>query len=197
MDERSRRQAEPDRIVLRPDQGEASQAGGGSSHQDEQSSGSGEKGQGSKAQQKRAPEGQQEEQTEGGEAGRARNTGPTTTQWIVGAVSTLLVLALLGFVIYEAASVADSPPVVTVRVEGVRAIPGGYVVEVTAYNQGGSTAMALEIEGTLKQDTVTVETSTATVQYVPPETQREAGLYFTKDPRQYTLEVRPLGYDRP
>ncbi len=123
--------------------------------------------------------------------------GPTMAQWAVGIGSTLLVLALLGFVLYLAVEGTSRPPVIQVRVERVLEAPGGYVVEVGVYNEGGSTAAALVIEGTLKQDTVTVERSSATISYVPADTEREAGLFFTRDPRRYELEVRPVGYDRP
>jgi uncharacterized protein (TIGR02588 family) len=179
---------------VRPDQTQGSPSDDGSSQEDQQGE---EQGSGGKDSQKRPSQGKQDRQDKGGESGQGEKTGPTTTQWVVGIGSTLLVLALLAFVVYEAISGTDSPPVVVVRVERVLPVPGGYVVEVGAYNEGGTTASALQIEGTLKQDTVTVETSTATIQYVPAETEREAGLFFTKDPLQYKLEVRPLGYDRP
>jgi uncharacterized protein (TIGR02588 family) len=169
-----------------PNQDKREEGSSGSQNRDSEA-----KQSGSDKQQK----GQKEQK--GGKSGQGKNMGPTTTEWVVGIGSTLLVLALLGFVIYTAVSGTDSPPVVAVRVERVFPVPGGYMVEVAAYNEGGTTAAALTIEGTLKQDTVTVETSTATISYVPAETEREAGLFFTQDPRRHTLEVRPLGYDRP
>ena len=123
--------------------------------------------------------------------------GISRSEWVVGIGSALLVLALVGFVVYEAFSGTEGPPIVTLRVERVLPAAGGYVVEVGAYNEGGSTAKTLSIKGTLKRDTMTVETSTASISYVPAETEREAGLFFSKDPRKYRLDVRPMGYDRP
>jgi uncharacterized protein (TIGR02588 family) len=142
-------------------------------------------------------DGEPHRQQNGGRSGQVTQAGPTTSQWVIGIASTLLVLGLLGFVVYEALSGTDLPPLVTLRVERVLSAPGGYIVEVAAFNEGGTTASALMIEGTLKQDTMTVETSTATISYVPAETEREAGLFFTQDPRRYKLELRPKGYDRP
>jgi uncharacterized protein (TIGR02588 family) len=178
----------------RGDVGSRASHGGEHAYQTEQQGGPDARGE--QAQDGKSGEDRGKEQR-GGQSKQGEGTGPTTTQWVVGIASTLLVLVLLGFLIYEAVSGTESPPVITVRVERVLSVPDGYMVEVGVYNEGGSTASALEIEGTLKQDTTTVETSTATIQYVPAETEREAGLFFTKDPNRYRLEVRPLGYDRP
>ena len=131
------------------------------------------------------------------ETEQQNGAGPTRTQWVVGIGSTILVLVLVGLVVYEARSGTTTPPIVALQVERILPVPGGYVVEVGAYNEGGSTAKSLSIEGTLKRDTVTVETSTASISYLPAETEREAGLFFTRDPRKYRLDLRPMGYDRP
>ena len=142
-------------------------------------------------------QGQKGRKQEGDRLEDEKGTGPTRIQWVVGIGSTLLVLALLGFVVYLAIEGTNRPPVIQVRVERVLEARNGYVVEVGVYNEGGITAAALNIEGTLKQDTITVEKSNATISYVPADTEREAGLFFTKDPRKYKLEVRPVGYDHP
>ncbi len=138
-----------------------------------------------------------EKQADSQQGDENEESEPTLSEWVVGIASTLLVLALAGFVVWDAYRATRSPPIVTLRVERILAVSGGYVVDVGVYNEGGSTAKALAIQGTLKRDTVTVETSTATLSYVPAETEREAGLFFTRDPRQYKLELRPMGYDRP
>lgn len=130
------------------------------------------------------------------DAGR-KHRGASPAQWVIGAFSTVLVLALLGFLIYEGLTGDGRPPLITVRVEQVLVVPGGYQVQVSARNAGQSTAKALNIEGTLKRDTTTLETSTATIDYVPADATRRAGLFFTQDPRRHTLEVRPVGYDTP
>lgn len=136
-------------------------------------------------------------QDEPGDESEQEAPPPPTWQWMIAAVSTLALLGLLGFVLYEAITGTGLPPVVTVRPERVLETPNGYLVEVGVYNTGGTTAAALQIEGTLKRDTATVETSTATITFVPANSEREAGLYFTKDPRQHRLETPALGYDHP
>ena len=126
-----------------------------------------------------------------------KHRGASTTQWVIGVFSSILVLALLGFLVYEALTGNGQPPLITVSVDQVLVVPGGYQVRVSARNAGAETAKALHIEGTLKQDTTTIETSTATIDYVPADATRRAGLFFTRDPRRHTLELRPVGYDTP
>lgn len=146
--------------------------------------------------QKRSEGGEQRRQGEGDQKGQEKR--PSRVEWVVGIACTLLVLSAAGYLAYRALSGPELPPMVTIRVE--RVLPtagGGYLVEIKAVNEGSGTAANLMVEGSLMRDTVVVEKSTATIQFVPAETEREAGLYFSKNPRQYRLEVRPTGYDRP
>ena len=118
-------------------------------------------------------------------------------EWVVAAISTALVLGAIGFMLYEALSEPPSPPRITVQVDSVVATSAGYIVEFTAENSGQTTAQGVEIEGELRSDTGTVQTSSATIGYVPQNASRQGGLFFTEDPRNYRLELRPKGYDRP
>jgi uncharacterized protein (TIGR02588 family) len=36
-----------------------------------------------------------------------------------------------------------------------------------------------------------------TLDYSPPGSEKQAGLFFTRDPRQFQLQVRALGYVEP
>ena len=64
-------------------------------------------------------------------------------------------------------------------------------------NASRRTAAAVSIEGTLRDGGQTVETSTATLSFVPGHSERKAGLIFTRDPRRHALEVRATGYEEP
>lgn len=136
---------------------------------------------------------------EGGERdeGGKRKSETSPWEWGVAGVSVLLVLGAVGFMLYEGITVPDSPPHITLQVDTVVEGERGYVVEFRAHNQGHSTAAGLTVEGVLKSDTGTVETSEATISYVPSQSSRRGGLFFSEDPRRYTLDLRPKGYDRP
>ena len=133
---------------------------------------------------------------------------PSKLEWLIGSVSMLLVLTGIGFLLYEAWTGTSLPPMVTLRVDRTTETPRGYVVEVTAANTGGTTARAVTIEGRLLEPAAgagssgqtapkVVETSSATLQWVPAHAERRGGLFFSRDPADYQLRVRPLGYDRP
>jgi uncharacterized protein (TIGR02588 family) len=69
--------------------------------------------------------------------------------------------------------------------------------EIRARNRSGHTAAGVVVEGELKRDGQTVETSETTFDYIPGRSERRGGLYFENDPRQMELTVRPKGYANP
>lgn len=117
--------------------------------------------------------------------------------WAIALLGLVLVLGSIAFLLYEAAAGDSSPPDVTVRVESVLATRNGFLVRFRAVNEGGTTAEGLTVEGVLRSGAESVETSNTTLQYVPAHSEREGGLFFTSDPRQYELQVRAKGYEQP
>jgi uncharacterized protein (TIGR02588 family) len=109
----------------------------------------------------------------------------------------IVVLAAVGFLLVEAFAGPSRPPLVTVHAESTQPAGAGYLVEIRAVNSGDETAANLAIEGALMRDTTAVETSTVTVDFVPAETERRGGLFFSRDPSLYRLELRAMGYTRP
>jgi uncharacterized protein (TIGR02588 family) len=76
-------------------------------------------------------------------------------------------------------------------------IRSGYLVTVKTSNHGGSTAAAVVIQGELRRGSDVLEQSHVTLDYSPPSSANQVGLYFTRDPRQFDLQVRALGYVEP
>ena len=73
----------------------------------------------------------------------------------------------------------------------------GYLVKFRVKNTGDQTAASLTVEGELKNGAEIVETSAATLTYAPSHSEREGGLFFSKNPNQYQLEIRSKGYEKP
>ena len=117
--------------------------------------------------------------------------------WGIGLLGLVLVLGSIGFMLYQAAAGDSSPPDVTVRVGSILPIRNGFLGEFRAINEGGSTAEGLTVEGELRKGTESVETSNTTIEYVPSHSEREGGLFFRSDPRQYELRLRATGYEKP
>jgi uncharacterized protein (TIGR02588 family) len=118
-------------------------------------------------------------------------------EWIVAGVGLVLVAGVIGFLIYEAFSRDRVPPDVKLSVDSVVQTRNGYLVKITVINEGGITAEGVDIEGELRRDTEPVERSRTTIDYLPPRSEKKAGLFFTRDPRQLDLQVRSLGYEEP
>ena len=116
---------------------------------------------------------------------------------LVGGAGALLVLALLGFLVYQEVTEPATPPDVSVHVEAIRHAEAGYLVVVRAENHGGLTAAGLVVRGTLSNAASTVETSRVRFQYVAPLSARKGGLYFAHDPSTLTLVLHPEGYEQP
>lgn len=122
---------------------------------------------------------------------------PPRLEWVTATFGLLVVLATLGALTYEAARGGESPPAIVNRVVAIKPVSGGYLVQLEVRNTGGETTAGLTIEGTLKQGQSEVETSEATLDFVPGHSVREAGLFFTENPQRYRLELRALGYQEP
>lgn len=129
---------------------------------------------------------------------RKKQSGPPVLEWVSAAVGAVLAIGILVFIAIEALdSSASRPPLLEVRPTGVFQGSGLYVVEVTVANRTGQTAAAVEIQGELMQGGSSVETSNATLSYVPGHSERNAGLIFSRDPRAHQLQVRATGYEQP
>ncbi|HEV2132090.1 MAG TPA: TIGR02588 family protein [Longimicrobiaceae bacterium] len=141
------------------------------------------------------------DEDEGGGRDDSREGGPEDSipfwEWVAAAVGAVLVIGSIGFMLYEAVAGDDSPPAIAIQVDSILPVESGYLVMIRTRNEGGSTAAGVTVEGELKGDTGKIETSETTVDYVPPHSERHGGLFFTQDPRRYTLELRAKGYQEP
>jgi uncharacterized protein (TIGR02588 family) len=125
------------------------------------------------------------------------NDTPPPWEWAAALLGLVLVLGSIGFLTYQVVAGDDSPPDVLIRADAILPVKSGYLVQIRAVNQGGSTAAELRIEGTLQGENGGVETSETVIDYVPAHSHRKAGLFFTQDPRQFTLQLRAKGYAEP
>lgn len=116
--------------------------------------------------------------------------------WGVAILGLILVTGSICFMVYGAIK-DSSPPDVAVLTVSVIPVRDGYLVKIRAVNRGGSAVAGLNVEGELRDDAGAVETSEATVDYVPSHSEREAGLFFKKNPKEFKLQLRAKGYEKP
>ena len=123
-------------------------------------------------------------QRDGGGGGGVRSRW----EWVAAAVSTALVLAVVGYMLYDAVARPRTPPSITVQADSVLHGNGMWLVQFQARNHGHETAAQVKVEGVLMDGAVAVEASEAVLDYVPGESVRQGGLFFTRDPRAHRLE---------
>jgi uncharacterized protein (TIGR02588 family) len=118
-------------------------------------------------------------------------------EWIIAVIGLILVAGAIGVVLRRAATEEASPPNLKVSVESIQPSGDGFLVKYLVRNTGNQTAAAVTIEGELKKGEKSEETGTATLNYAPAHSERPGGLFFTKNPDQFQLEVRATGYVEP
>ena len=117
--------------------------------------------------------------------------------WVTATIGLVLVTASIGFMLYQAFVVDEFAPEIVIEAEEIVPNGNGYLVKLRVTNHGGMVVAGLVVEGTLKDGGEIVETSEVTINYVPAGSQRKAGLFFTKDPRELSIELRAKSYQEP
>jgi uncharacterized protein (TIGR02588 family) len=118
-------------------------------------------------------------------------------EWLAVGIGLLLVLGIFGVIGWQLFSGATTPPVITVKVEKVAPVEGGYRVLFRAHNSAGEAAAQVEIEGKVTAAGEDEETSKVILDYVPGHSARQGGLFFTRDPHSGSLAVRATGFAKP
>lgn len=130
--------------------------------------------------------------------GKAPAADTPALEWIAAATGLLVALGMVGTLLAEGVTVGDDPvPLLAASAHSVKPAGRHHVVTVRLTNASGRTAAAVQVEGVLKRGAEAVETSNATIDYVPGHSEARGGLMFTADPRAHRLELRVTGYEHP
>lgn len=122
---------------------------------------------------------------------------PPFWEWVAAALGLVLVLACLGYLVLQAMAGPPSPPDPKIDVVAVHAQDGRFLVELRVTNRGKSTAEALKVAGELREGDAVVEQADTEFQFVPGESSREGGLFFTRDPRRFALRLQAVSFQAP
>jgi len=126
-----------------------------------------------------------------------KHPSPPLWEWILAAIGAVLILSALGTVLYHAATEVETPAAFEIKVVSESKVGESYVVNFRLTNNGTHTAAALNVEGALTRGSEEIEKSTASITYVPPGSEREGALFFTKNPNDNDLAIRVTGYEKP
>lgn len=131
-----------------------------------------------------------------GDIANAVSGGRHPVEWAVGALSGVLVTALLAYLAWSALAAGDAPPSLRATVERIASVNDGFHVMVAVANAGDETAADVAVAGTLSGGGGE-ETGEFRIDYLPSGSMRHGTLVFSRDPRQGELRIAITGYSEP
>lgn len=134
---------------------------------------------------------------EGKRGGTRQGARADVIEWLLGALSAAAVVAIVGFLLYQALAVQKPAPEFDVTVGKIEQRGGAYHVEFRARNRGDATAAGATVEGRLMDGDRSLETSEATLDYLPAQSEREGALLFRNNPDGHRLLLEITGYQKP
>jgi uncharacterized protein (TIGR02588 family) len=118
-------------------------------------------------------------------------------EWLTGAVSGLVVIALIGWIAWYAPGEHEGMPALNVELGEIAAMDGGHRVSFTVVNSGRRTAAAVPVTARLMNGADIVEEREVTFDYVPALSSATGALLFSNDPAGHRLDIRASGYEDP
>lgn len=120
-------------------------------------------------------------------------------EWVVFGISLVLVIATLGYLVYDGATFSETPPNVELELGKAQAQAlDRFIIPVTAINRGETTAEGVQIEVTLNNGGKEQENAQFEIAFLPRHSKREGWVMFTTDPRTVEqIEARVLGLEKP
>lgn len=119
-------------------------------------------------------------------------------EWIVFAVSLVLVVSVLGYLVYDSATLGDTPPNFEFQVGKPQPQLNHFAVPVAVTNQGDETAEGVQVEVVLESGGKEQESAEFEIAFLPRHSTREGWVTFAADPRTVDqIKVRVLGFEKP
>lgn len=96
-------------------------------------------------------------------------------EWIVFAASLVLVLSILGYLVYDVATVGEVPPNIEVQLGQPQPQSNHFLVPLSVTNRGGETAEGVHIEVTLENGSKEEESADFEIAFLPATPPAKAG----------------------
>ena len=125
-----------------------------------------------------------------------RATGRKLAEWVTFAISALLVLAVAGYLAFEATR--DDEPTVPIDVR-VLSDQGsqknnGYVIPVEVHNRGRRTLRALQLRLSYLAGDGSEQADDFTIDYLSEQAKQTVYIYLDRQPGESPITVRPVAY---
>lgn len=120
-------------------------------------------------------------------------------EWVVFAISLVLVITTLSYLVYDGATFSETPPNIELELNKAQTqATDRFIIPVTAINRGETTAEGVQIEVTLNSGGKEQENAQFEIAFLPRHSKREGWVTFTTDPRTVEkIEARVLGLEKP
>jgi uncharacterized protein (TIGR02588 family) len=118
-------------------------------------------------------------------------------EWVVFAVSLVIVVGTTGYLAYDGVTAEDAPPTIAIQFGEPLQQVEQFTVPVTVISKGGGTAERVRIEAVLERRGTENEHASFEIALLPRGGTREGSVVFRSDPRAGELKARVLGYERP
>ena len=118
-------------------------------------------------------------------------------EWTVFAISLVLVLATLGFLVRESIVGDGGPPEVVARLGEARPSESGYLIPVEVANLGQTTAEDVLVPIFLDLPEGKREEAELNIAFLPRDSKRNGWVSFRDDPRRGTLRLGAIAFEVP
>jgi len=120
--------------------------------------------------------------------------GTSAVEWIAAACGAVLFLAMIGYMTYAGLHEVEGAPRVEFATTPPVAQGDRFLVGFTAINSGEATATSLTVRATITEGDEEIETQEVTIDYLPLQSSRTGGFFFTRDPSKYRLTIVATSY---
>lgn len=122
---------------------------------------------------------------------------PHWTEWLVGAISTLLVLLLLAWISYDIYRYDPQRADFKVTATAIEPLKDRFRVSFDIQNISQTSAAQVRVVGELKDKTGKTEHAVAIFDYVAAEAKADGALFFKENPEGKELELQAESYIEP
>lgn len=127
-----------------------------------------------------------------------KNLQKNWLEWIVFAASLILVASTLGYLAYDAATSANTPPSIEFQLGTPQPQLNYFLVPVSVTNRGDKTAEGVHIEVVLENGGKEQESRELAIALLPRHSTREGWVTFQTDPRTVEqMQTRVLSFEKP
>lgn len=127
-----------------------------------------------------------------------KNLQKNWLEWVVFAIGLILLFSTLGYLIYDAATLNETPPVIEVKLGEIQQSDRQFIIPIAVSNSGNETAENVQIEVVLETGGNEQESAEFTIAFLPRSATREGWVTFHTDPRKAErIKARALGYEKP